>query len=201
MPLPSPQRELGPDLTCPPARRSGPQGGCDDYGEAEAVFIRSPGKDRQFESRFFFSETTFNEATLNDMHRMRRRYRSSYFTYRATPCHARDRFYLRGMRREDCKERGHYARFRNELGQTYCQSKRPLVRVQSSIKCPVCIPKTSSAAIRGTQNGATERTMPPIALTATTTRGGACQTDRSTNPTSARPKSIEVLTELVHTGS
>ncbi len=42
--------------------------------------------------------------------------------------------------------------------------------------------------------------MPPIALTATTTSGGARQTTSNTNPTSATAKSAGVLTELTHTG-
>ncbi len=46
----------------------------------------------------------------------------------------------------------------------------------------------------------TASAMPPIALTATTNSGGACHTVKSTNPTSATPKSPGAMTEVVHTG-
>ena len=44
------------------------------------------------------------------------------------------------------------------------------------------------------------RPIPPSAPIATTTSGGACQTVRRMNPTSARPKSPDVFTALVQTG-
>jgi hypothetical protein len=43
-------------------------------------------------------------------------------------------------------------------------------------------------------------TMPPSALTTTTNSGGARQTVRRTNPTSATAKSPGAFTELVQTG-
>lgn len=44
------------------------------------------------------------------------------------------------------------------------------------------------------------KAIPPGALTTTTKSGGARQTVRRTNPTTATPKSPGVLTELVQTG-
>jgi hypothetical protein len=50
------------------------------------------------------------------------------------------------------------------------------------------------------QGVATARPIPPKAMIATTTRGGARHTVRSMKPTKTSPKSPRALTALVHTG-
>ena len=71
----------------------------------------------------------------HDMHRMQTRGGNRYFAYRTPRRRANARIYVHVMHREDCKERSHYTRFRNELGQSYCKNKRPVV--SSSIP-PTC---------------------------------------------------------------
>src|ERR1700731_1798501 len=81
-----------------------------------------------------------------------------------------------------------------QLGQKVTGETAPLPRPVAAY------PATNTGIMTLFQGRANPSPIPPTALIATTTSGGACQTARRTNPTSASAKSPGVFTALVQTG-